>query len=101
MENYELIKYNGGLVKTVENKISVTNKLLVSGERQKIIDLFVSHPEFFINLISKNFSLNEELIHFYEKEWNWSALSLNESIKWTGNLVAKYLEEWNWVGLKQ
>lgn len=36
MENNELIKYHGGLIKRVSNAISVTNKLLVLAEPQLI-----------------------------------------------------------------
>ncbi len=36
MENNELIKYEGGLIKRVGNAISVTNKLLATTEPQLI-----------------------------------------------------------------
>jgi hypothetical protein len=62
MGSNDITIYEGGVIKRVENVISITNKLLTLSNRQQIINLFVSHPEFFENIISLNYPLNEKMI---------------------------------------
>ena len=58
-------------------------------KRDEMIDFFVENPDFFMQLISEFYPLNENLIGKYKHEWNmnWHAISQNEKIEWSENLI--------------
>ncbi|HMH32148.1 MAG TPA: hypothetical protein VK543_03910 [Puia sp.] len=99
MEENNLIKYEGGLVKHVGNAITITNKLLSLNERKIIVDLFVSHPGFFKTRISKIYPLNIFLIEKYKDLWDWGGIGSNKNINLNGDFIDKYKNKWNWESL--
>ncbi len=95
-ENKSLIKKDSAFVQKVGNQIAITNKLLAISDEQKFVDFFVSHPEFFIDLISKYYSFDECMIEKYEDYLNFHNLSDNNNLHWTLRLIEKYENKWSW-----
>lgn len=97
MEENKLIKFESGALQKVGNAISITNKLLAITDRKKIIELFLSYPDFFKRSISKNYPLNNVLIEKYQEIWNWSYLSSNKGLYYDEYLIEKYAQKWDWA----
>lgn len=98
MENNGLIKYQGGLTKHVGNAISVTNKLLALGKRQKIIDFFISNPDLFRKLISLFYPINVLHLKQYQNFWDWSfkGISFNKNINWNEEIIDEFKNKISW-----
>ena len=97
MEENKIIKYEGGVVvRHVSKAISTTNKILSLNERLKIIEFFYSHPNYFIDLISSYYPLDENTIDKYKGILKWKKISSNESIQWSDSLLEKYIKYLNW-----
>jgi hypothetical protein len=96
VENNGIIKYEGGLIKQVNNAISITNKLLASSERQKIIDLFIFHPVFFKKRIAAIYPLSDHLIEKYKDHWDWWSIGVNINININEEFINKYKEKLQW-----
>lgn len=108
-ENKSLISI-GTQLSRIGQQLEITNKLLAVSERQKVLELFVRHPEFLIELISKYYPLSAKLIEQYKDKLNWGAcnyhlfhgldhgigLSSNKVLPWTEELINKYKDHWDW-----
>jgi DNA polymerase III epsilon subunit-like protein len=76
-----------GLIKEFENLIRDYNR---------IKQLFIGYPDFFTTRISQEYPLSILLIDKYKDKWNWSDLSMNESLPWSADLIGKYDDKWDW-----
>lgn len=97
MAENKIIKHEGGsVVKHVSKAISATNKILSLGDRLKIIELFYRHPQFFIDLISTHYALDESQLERYKSNLNWRKISQNKAIQFTDQILEKYKTILNW-----
>ncbi len=96
MEENKLIKFEGDALQKVTNSIAITSKLLAMVENQKIINFFLSHPDFFIKIIPRYYPLNDRLIGKYINKWDWNELSQNKNLSWSGLLLKRFSDYWNW-----
>ena len=51
--------------------------------------------------LSQNDSLpwSAQLLTKYQNRWNWQELSVNEGIPWSDSLLHQFAEQWDWDGL--
>ncbi len=99
MAENEIIKYEGLHLQAVSNSLEITNKLLTQNDRQKIIDLFTNHPDFFRQIISQNYKLSNSLIKKYENHWDWSCIVYNRYLDINEDFIEKYKHKLNWESI--
>jgi hypothetical protein len=92
-------KSNNLLVTT--KQIQITNKLIKTEERERLTQLCLRHPDFFVNIISRYYKITKKLLKQYEFEWNWYELSKNQTIDWSIELIEKFTDEWEIWGIKR
>jgi hypothetical protein len=106
----------------IEQRISSDNSALALIEVGKLFEFFMAHPYLakkWLNrfypltsvlitrilvswwdwpALSQNESLpwSEELIERFGDKWDWHSLSHNKSLPWSEDLIAKYKDKWNW-----
>src|SRR5690554_769870 len=100
MDNNKLIPVNSSvaLAKT-SVALSITDKLTFNQNRKMVKEIFLSNKEFFINVISEYYTLNEFLLEEYKDEWSWGKLSRNTSLPWSESFIERYIDKWNWKNL--
>ncbi len=59
----------------------------------KITSLFLRHPEFAKNLLSRNYAFTEAYLHKYRQVIDWGWISANNSIHWTADLIRLYKDK--------
>jgi len=93
--NLPAISNNGALQK-IEQKLAITNKLISESETGWLVEFFLRHTDFFIEIISRDYNLTSSFLEKYREKWNWDYLSLNEDLFWSLELLEKFEEKWNW-----
>ncbi|MCF8222307.1 MAG: hypothetical protein K9J25_04110 [Bacteroidales bacterium] len=63
---------------------------------RKVKKFLAGHPEFFIDHMSGEYPLSNELIQRYKDLWKWDLLSDNTNLKWSDRLIEKYEDRWSW-----
>lgn len=112
IDDYKNLIINGGETNKIyrENFVakfdhicltSITNNRSVISDEQKFISFFQRHPNSFINIVSKHYSLNEIMIERYNDKLNWEELSDNSSLPWSIELIEKYKAKWDWLSLSR
>ena len=115
------------LLSKVNSSIGITNKLIAENNKKLVVEIFERNPKFFIDLISKFYPLNVEMVS-YEKHLNWNTISLyndltillrnsnpeafdgiksfnwkklssNKKIGWSSKIIDKFIDKWNWSSL--
>lgn len=88
-------------INKVESKSDIGRTLLNSKEEQMIVDFFVRHPKFFVELISVNFSFSNRLISKLEDKLSWKDLSRNSNLVWSYEFFERYINkiDWSWISL--
>jgi hypothetical protein len=67
----------------LDRSVAFVNNLLAkawSPEQRRIIDFFVRHPDFFVDLISWHYPLSEAMLERYRDRLNWYGLSCNTQL---------------------
>lgn len=61
-------------------------------------EVFLFKEYFLLEALSSNENLiwTLELINQYEDKWNWSSLSANKNLPWSLELLEKYEQRWDW-----
>ena len=124
--NLPAINNNNPLQK-IEQKLLISNKLLVKTDDKWLVEFFIRHPELFINLVSSFYPLSETHLEKYEEDWDWdriinnnnlilteksidkfnhkllwgNCISKNETLSWTLEFIEKYKEELDWNALSR
>jgi len=75
---------------------SETQKLLkLKYKYEKFIkEIFLNNSKFFLRVIHRYYPLTEHLIEKFKDDWSFKALSQNENIKWSTELIEKYKQKW-------
>ena len=94
-----LIPFNDNALAKVGNSIQITNKLLLHVDEQKYIDFFIKHSAFFVDIISRYYPLNGNILEQYKVNWNWDYISQNSDINWDQQFLNQYSNEFNWYYL--
>ena len=79
---------------TVRNFLDVTNKLVLSQNRDLIKKIFLKNNKFFFDIISAYYPLNRDTIYKYSDKWNWRELASNEHINWDQNFIMDNFPQW-------
>ena len=64
--------------------------------QKDIIQFFIENPEFFFDLISTFYPLNQRLLNDYKSNWYWENISCNENIKWDSNIIESIKANVDW-----
>jgi hypothetical protein len=85
---------SNGEIKELKNKINqltiIDSKYNSEVNRNLVIEIFERNPQFFINLISKYYPLNIDLIEGYHERYDWWEVSTNKNVAWSIKLIEKY-----------
>lgn len=128
-ENKVVALSQKNLLAKVNSSIGITNKLIAENNKKLVVEIFERNPKFFIDLISKFYPLNVEMMA-YEKHLNWNTISLyndltillrnsnpeglyklnslnwkslsrNKKIEWSSKIIDKFIDKWNWSSLSR
>jgi len=67
--------------------------------QKEIEELFKRQPVFFIFYLSKNFSLDMDLLTFLQDDLRWGFVSCNQNINFTIELINAFKKRWYWRDL--
>ena len=124
MTNNNLPVNSKSEISKIERQMEIVSKLLPNPINQRFVDYFLRHPEFFINMISHYFPLDQNTVSTYKAKLDWGWLHLNRSFSWTESFISenesyfkfssppamseeiwtpefikKYESKWNWSSL--
>jgi hypothetical protein len=77
-----LIKFESNQLQRVDKTISITNKLLALGVRNEIIELFISHPDFFNRQVSQFYPFTNDQLKYCFGGLYTIYLAENNKIDW-------------------
>ena len=126
-ENKVIALSQKNLLAKVNSSIGITNKLIAENNKKLVVEIFERNPKFFIDLISKFYPLNVEMVA-YSKYLNWDSISLyndltnilleldteylykiktlkwdqlggNKNIKWSEKIISSHFNKWCWISL--
>lgn len=99
-ENNKLIPIaNNSLVQKATISLAITNKLVAENYRKKIYQVFEENPMFFIQIISKYYPLNDQLLSKFNSYWIWEEVQKNEYIEWNNELIDKHQGNINYFSM--
>src|SRR5690554_1761329 len=92
MDNNKLIPVNSSvaLAKT-SVALSITDKLTFNQNQKMVKEIFLSNNDFFIDIISRYYPLNEILLEKYESEWKEVQIVYNTNVFWSDSIVEKFI----------
>ena len=100
-EQNKLIPINqNNLVQKVNTTIAITNKLIAENNRQLVKEIFERNRRLFIDLISKYYPLNEDLLELYHDN-KLHLYRLSENIYLTVELIERFKDKWDWWRLSK
>jgi hypothetical protein len=95
MDERGLVKIDSAPLIKVENKLAITNKIVMQATLSKVISFLQNHPDFFIRLVSRYYPLNEALLEQYKNYWIWEdEISRNTAIEWNSDILDKYFSKY-------
>jgi len=74
----------------------------------RLIALFIRHPDFFVGSISSSYPLTIEQLYKYKDKLKWVldnrgffmyGLSSNKFLPWSESLIDEFYESWDWSGI--
>ena len=72
--------------------LETTDRVLARSERERHVQFFRDHPQFFVHLLSRFHPLSEMLINQYADRWKYDGLSGNDSLPWSKALIDQYAD---------
>ena len=58
--------------------------------REIVVDILKKNPKLFVDLVSRYYPLNEEIIDLNQELFEWGYISKNSNIKWNHDMLLKY-----------
>jgi hypothetical protein len=117
------------LLAKVNSSIGITNKLIAENNKKLVIEIFEKNPKFFIDLISKFYTLNIEILYYKKllnwhfisnynnltnllielnsedfdkiEDLDWKCISRNKNINWSEKIINSHLNKWDWSSLSE